>query len=134
MADSKQIEIEVITPDRKVLEGVADQVVIPAHDGELGVLNLRAPLMCELGIGRLRYTTGGTSRQMFVDGGFAQVLQNRVIVLTSRALPAEEVTADVIQEAQEAADAHEGTDADTQSARQRDQQRVSVLRRLQSGG
>ena len=133
MADSKQIEIEVITPDRKVLESVADQVVIPAHDGELGVLNLRAPLMCELGIGRLRYTAGGAPRQMFIDGGFAQVLQNRVIVLTSRALPAEEITPDVIQEAQQAADAHEGTDQDTQLARQRDQQRVGVLRRLQSG-
>lgn len=132
MAKSKQVDIAVITPDRKVLETVADQVILPAHDGELGVLNLRAPLMCELGIGQLRYASGGTARRVFIDGGFAQVLENRVTVLTSRAVPADEITPDVVQEAQRAADAHEGTDPDTQAARQRDQRRVRVLRHLQS--
>ena len=128
---AKQIVVVVITPEQQVLEEIADEVVIPVHDGELGVLNLRAPLMCELGIGQLRYTRGAEPRRVFIDGGFAQVLNNRVTVLTSRALPAEQITAEVVSAAERAIGEHKGTEADTRLAYERAQRRLSVLRSLQ---
>lgn len=127
MAKSKALELVVITPERQVLSEHVDEVVIPAHDGELGVLNRRAPLMCELGIGQLRYTVGAQTQRVFIDGGFAQVLDNHVAVLTPRALPAELVTPDVVRAAErEAADA-KGTTDDARLARERAQQRARVL-------
>jgi len=74
VAEDRPIKFVVVTPERKVLEQTADAVVIPAHDGELGILRDRAPLMCELGIGQMRYQKGGATRRLFIDGGFAQVL------------------------------------------------------------
>ena len=134
MADSQDIHVVVITPERQVIEETVDAVVIPAHDGEIGVLHDRAALMCELGIGQLRYTQAGQTRRLFVDGGFAQVFDNHVTVLTTRALPAEQVTAEVIAVAQRDIDQHQGFDADTRDARERAQRRLSVLRGLLAAG
>lgn len=130
MAKDKQIDVVVITPERQVLEETADEVVIPAHDGELGVLNLRSPLMCELGIGQLRYSQDGKTHRVFIEGGFAQVLENHVTLLTSRALPTEYVTPEVIAAAEHDIQSHQGTEPDTLVARERAQRRLSVLRGL----
>lgn len=134
MADSQNIHVVVITPERQVLEETVDAVVLPAHDGELGVLRDRAALMCELGIGQFRYTQGGQTRRLFIDGGFAQVVDNRVTVLTARALPAEQVTAEVVAAAQRDIDQHQGLDPDTRLAYERAQRRLSVLRGLLAAG
>ncbi len=128
MAESKNINLVVITPEREVVRETATAVVIPAHDGEIGVLNLRAPLMCELGIGQLRYETDGHARRVFIDGGFAQVHDNDVAVLTPNALLAEQVTAEVVENARRALD-----EADVGSAeRVLQQRRLSTLSALQS--
>jgi F-type H+-transporting ATPase subunit epsilon len=121
---AKQLDVEVITPERRVLQTVADSVVLPGHDGELGVLNMRAPLMCELGIGQLRYRAEGQTERMFIDGGFAQVFHNRVTVLTNRALPAADVTPDVIAAEEQS---YAGAEDD---ARDAGRQRLSALRSL----
>ncbi|MCK4340899.1 MAG: F0F1 ATP synthase subunit epsilon [Phycisphaerae bacterium] len=134
MAKTKQIDVVVITPERQVLEETVDEAVIPAHDGELGVLNLRAPLMCELGIGQLRYSQDGQSHRVFIDGGFAQVLDNRVTVLTSAALPAEYITAEMVDAAEHAIDDHQGHEAEARLAGERAQRRLSVLRGLKNVG
>ncbi len=99
---AKTIECVVITPEREVLSAAAESVTLPAHDGELGVLAMRAPLMCELGIGQMRVRHDGAVSRVFIDGGFAQVLDNRVTVLTGRALKADEVTPEVLSEARTA--------------------------------
>lgn len=98
MKGEKPITCTVITPERQVLEAHTDSVVIPAHDGELGVLRGRAPLMCELGIGTLHYRDGERQRRCFIDGGFAQVHDDTVTVLTDRAYRDEEITDAVIAE------------------------------------
>lgn len=103
MVASKTLSVVVITPERQVVESPADSVVLPAHDGELGVLPRRAPLLCELGTGELRYRSGGEFVSLFVDGGFAQVVDNKVIVLSDFALLSEEVTTDALAGANEAA-------------------------------
>lgn len=134
MSKDKPLSLVVITPERKVLEIAAERVVIPAHDGELGVLHLRAPLMCELGIGQLRYAANGQPQRMFIDGGFAQVLDDRVIVLTPTALPADEISAETISQAEATARDTTGTDPDATAVRERAQQKLAALRKLAGRG
>ncbi len=97
MAAEKTIELAVITPEQKVLEAQVESAVIPAHDGELGVLFNRAPLVCELGIGQLRYRTGGRTHRLFIDGGFAQVYRNRLTVLSDHALTPDQIDDETVE-------------------------------------
>ncbi|MEX2309382.1 MAG: F0F1 ATP synthase subunit epsilon [Pirellulales bacterium] len=79
----------VVTPEATALDTDADFVALPLYDGEAGVLPGRAPLIGRLGYGELRVRVGSAERRYYVDGGFVQVVDNVVSVLTSRALPAE---------------------------------------------
>jgi F-type H+-transporting ATPase subunit epsilon len=88
---SKTLQCSVITPEAAVYDGPADAVVVPAHDGEIGILPDRAPLLCKLGAGRLRVRIGNSEESWFVDGGFAQVLDNVVTVLTQRSIRPHEI-------------------------------------------
>ncbi len=93
MASAATIHVSVITPERKVLDTEATSVVFPQHDGLVGILKDRAPLVCELGIGVLRIETAGAGpKEFFIDGGFAQVCSNNVSILTQKAVPAEDIT------------------------------------------
>lgn len=86
MAKQKDIHCSVITPEQQVLDANATAVVIPAHDGQVGILFNRAPLLCELGKGTLRIdTVDEGQKKVRISGGFAQVLNNEVTVLTERA-------------------------------------------------
>ena len=126
MAAEKTLELAVITPEQKVLETRVESAVIPAHDGELGILYNRAPLMCELGIGQLRYRSGGQVHRVFIDGGFAQVFRNRVTVLSDRALTAEQLTDETVEQfAREAQDAGLPPQARARAAR-----RLAAVRSL----
>lgn len=108
MAKRSEIRLAVVTPERQVLSEAVDSCVIPAHDGEVGILNQRAPLMCELGIGKLSYRQSGKSHSVYIDGGFAQVHHNQVTVLTSQAYTADEITDSVVSDVQKAAAAATG--------------------------
>ncbi len=79
----------VVTPEATVLDTPADFVALPLYDGEAGVLPGRAPLIGRLGYGELRVRVDNTQKRYYVDGGFAQVVDNVVSVLTNRALPAD---------------------------------------------
>jgi F-type H+-transporting ATPase subunit epsilon len=83
----------VVTPERTLFDALVDFVALPLYDGELGVLPGRTPLIGRLGFGELRTREGSTTRRYFVDGGFAQIRDNVVTVLTNRAIPAEIVDA-----------------------------------------
>jgi F-type H+-transporting ATPase subunit epsilon len=74
--------VSVITPERAVLESDATFAAVPAHDGELGILHNRAPLLYRLGAGLLRLDTPAGKRALFVAGGFAQMVENRLTILT----------------------------------------------------
>ena len=127
MASARSISFTVITPEHQVLEETSDAVTIPACDGELGVLYHRAPLMCELGIGQLRYRKDGRMYRVYVDGGFAQVYQDQVTVLTSHAVPAEAISDEMIADARQAVEAAPDAEARAQSAR-----RLHTLQSLKS--
>jgi F-type H+-transporting ATPase subunit epsilon len=81
----------VVTPERALVDEQADFVAVPLYDGELGVLPGRAPLIGRLGCGELRLRHGAQTQYFFVDGGFVQVRDNVVTVLTSRAQRAAEI-------------------------------------------
>ena len=83
----------VVTPERPVLDVAATFVALPAHDGEIGILHNRAPLLAKLGVGVLRVETAGEKHLLYVDGGFAQIVHNRLTILTEQAKKAEEIDA-----------------------------------------
>ena len=92
MATGGGFDCSVVTPERVVVECEARFVAVPAHDGEVGILRRRAPLLTRLDVGLLRIeTTGGEKRELFVDGGFAEMVGNRLTVLTESATPASEL-------------------------------------------
>ena len=95
------LEVLVTTPEGQLFRGEAARAVLPAHDGELGVLPRHAPLIADLGVGELRVTPVGGSgaRSFLVAGGFAQVLENRVTVLATRAEPTASIDAAKAEEA-----------------------------------
>ena len=88
-----RLQCVVVTPEKTLFDEVVEFVALPLFDGELGVLPGRSPLIGRLGFGELRTTTGGATRRYFLDGGFAQVRDNVVTVLTNRAIPAEQIDA-----------------------------------------
>ncbi|HEU0298133.1 MAG TPA: F0F1 ATP synthase subunit epsilon [Longimicrobium sp.] len=79
------LHVTVLSPEATVYEGAADSVVAPAFNGSLGILRGHAPLMALLGEGSLRITTGGKELRFQVAGGFLQVAENEVTVLSERA-------------------------------------------------
>ena len=81
------LRVSVISPERTVFEGEADMVVAPGFDGELGILSGHAPLMTLLGRGTLR-VEGREGARFTVEGGFLQVADDQVRVVTERATAA----------------------------------------------
>ncbi len=79
------LRVSVISPERVIFEGEADSVVAPAWDGELGILRGHAPLVALLGQGNLRVRRGNDTETFGVAGGFLQVVDNTVTVLSERA-------------------------------------------------
>ena len=78
----RTFNLAVISPERKLFEGPAKFVVVPAHDGAIGILRDHAPLMALLGTGALRVETATGSLRFRVSGGFIQVKDNEVSVLS----------------------------------------------------
>jgi F-type H+-transporting ATPase subunit epsilon len=87
MAD-KTLTCTVVTPEQTALETKADFVALPLFDGEIGIAANHSPLIGRLGYGEMRIKTGGQTLVYYVDGGFVQVADNVVAVLTNRAVPA----------------------------------------------
>lgn len=85
MAQPKRLAVALITPDSSVYQGEADMVVVPAWDGQLGILRGHAPLMALLGIGQMRVMLDGNEQTFHIDGGFLQVADDTVNVLSERA-------------------------------------------------
>ncbi|MEO7502531.1 MAG: ATP synthase F1 subunit epsilon [Gemmatimonadaceae bacterium] len=85
------LKVSVISPEAVLFEGDAESVVAPAFDGEVGILENHAPMMTLLGNGVLRLGGGsgeagrGNARHFNIEGGFLQVVDNNVRIVTERA-------------------------------------------------
>jgi F-type H+-transporting ATPase subunit epsilon len=93
------LRVVVVTPEQTVLDTTADFVALPLYDGELGVAPGHAPMIGRLGYGELRIGHAPGTQNFYVDGGFVQVADNVVSVLTNRALPTARLDAGSIEEA-----------------------------------
>jgi F-type H+-transporting ATPase subunit epsilon len=83
----------IVTPEATVLQTDADFVALPLFDGECGIAPQHSPMIGRLGFGELRVRRGKEQLRYYVDGGFVQVVDNIVSVLTNRAVPAGELDA-----------------------------------------
>jgi F-type H+-transporting ATPase subunit epsilon len=91
MAD--QLQLEVVTPERRVLAETVNSVTVPGRNGEMQILPGHAALISELQTGVLAYNQGGTAKQLHVSGGFIEVNNDKVSVLAEIAERPEEIDA-----------------------------------------
>jgi F-type H+-transporting ATPase subunit epsilon len=98
-----QLECIIVTPERTVLRQAADFVAVTLFDGEIGVLARRAPFIGRLGYGEMRVALGNNTDRYYIEGGFVEVLDDVVTVLTGRAVPSAEIDKAVALEQLDAA-------------------------------
>jgi F-type H+-transporting ATPase subunit epsilon len=126
--------IVIVTPEQQVLDETASQVILPAHDGQLGILTDRAPLLIKLGQGPLQIDLApGKSRKLYIEGGFAQMKDNRLTVLTEMAVPAEQISAETARAQLTEATAQHPTDAHAAEDRQKRMTRARAMEALAGG-
>jgi F-type H+-transporting ATPase subunit epsilon len=145
----KTFQFRLITPQGKIIDAAASYASLPAHDGALGVLPERAPMVIKLGLGELqitcaedtgtkgegtlRHVAAGGTRTFLVEEGFAQMAANRLTILTTRAIPAETLTeSDATAEFNEAEARKPASPADSAKIT-RDRQRARLKLRLARG-
>ena len=88
---AETLELEIVTPDKKVVSDQAEEVQIPGKNGYLGILPGHAPLITELSVGEITYRRAGGTEHLSVAWGFAEVLPDKVTVLAESAERAEEI-------------------------------------------
>jgi F-type H+-transporting ATPase subunit epsilon len=124
--------LSIITPERAVLETDASFVAFPAWDGEVGILHGRAPLLFKLGVGKLRAETPEGEQIFYVDGGFAQMVEERLTILTQQAKRPQEIDRAAAERALAQARETPAPNADAVAARQRAVERARAQLRLVS--
>lgn len=116
-----QIQLEVVTPERRVLAEPVETVTVPGLGGELGILPGHTPLISQLQTGVLSYTSNGRTFQLHVSGGFVEVKDDHVSVLAEVAERPEEIDAARARIAREHVEkqlnAWTGTEEDFEQAR-----------------
>jgi F-type H+-transporting ATPase subunit epsilon len=84
---AERLTLELATPSRLVVTAEVDEVVVPGSQGYFGVLPGHAPLLATLGIGELTYRVGRDESHVAISGGFAEVRNDKVIILADAAEP-----------------------------------------------
>src|SRR3954470_12150381 len=121
----------IVTPEAQALDESIQQAILPAHDGLIGILTDRAPLLVKLGVGPLRVDlAAGQQRYFLVDGGVAQMKDNKLTVLTTVATPASEIDAETARAEYAEAIARQPTDAKTAEIRQHQLERARAAQSL----
>jgi F-type H+-transporting ATPase subunit epsilon len=127
---TKPLKIVIVTPERAVLDEYADLIVLPMFDGERGVQPGHSAFVGQLGPGSLRMTSGSSSRKFYVEGGFVQVRDNTVNVLTGKAVAAESISADMVRKAESAANAMPETNAVEKASKDKALLRAKAMARV----
>ncbi len=121
----------VVTPEQQVLDETVTQAILPAHDGLVGILTDRSPLLVKLGIGPLRVDLpGGQKRNYFIDGGVAQMKDNKLTILSTEAIPAEQISAESARAELAEATARVPTDEKSRANRDHQLARAKALSEL----
>lgn len=139
MALPSQLELQIVTPDRLVVQERVDEVQIPGAEGYFGVLPGHTPLLAALSVGEMWYRKGQEKTYLALAGGFAEVLPDRVTLLATIAERPEEIDVERAQAAKQRAEqrlAHPQPDMDYERARvalQRAIIRLDVASRVPGG-
>lgn len=120
----------VVTPEKTELDVTAESVTVPLFDGELGILKGHSPLVGRLGFGALRIKSSASNESYFVEGGFVQVAQNTVSVLTDRVMNMSQVTSSSAAEAMESSLAMPRETPEQTAARTKAIERARAMSRL----
>lgn len=131
----KRLTLELVTPEKVAWAAPADFVVLPSHEGEMGVLPGHRPFLVQLRAGEVRVTAGGAVKHFAVSGGFAEIKNNIVSLFAETAEDAGQIDAERAHQALEKARARvkPGLDpmqlAAMEAAIRRAEVRVRVSRR-----
>lgn len=102
MADTFQLEI--VTPEKKVVDTAAQEVQIPGKNGYLGILPGHAPLITELAVGEIKIREAAGEQRLAVAWGFAEVLPDKVTILAESAERPSEINVERARKAKERAE------------------------------
>jgi F-type H+-transporting ATPase subunit epsilon len=123
----------VVTPEQQVLDESITQAIVPGHDGLIGILTDRAPLLTKLGLGPLRIDhANGHKSYFFIQGGVAQMKDNKLTILTNEATPAGEIDAETARAEYAEASARRGTDE--KAIADREQQMARARAKMELAG
>jgi F-type H+-transporting ATPase subunit epsilon len=110
----------IVTPEQQVLSESITQAIVPAHDGKVGLLTGRAPLLVKIGLGEMRLDLpNGQNRAYYVEGGVAQMKDNRLTIVTDKAIPASEIDLESARAELVEAEARKTTDQASYEQRQK---------------
>ncbi|MBR3880510.1 MAG: F0F1 ATP synthase subunit epsilon [Mailhella sp.] len=93
------LRLDIVTPDKVVLNAEVDYVGACGVDGQFGLLPQHAPMLTALKVGDLYYRQGNETHWVFVSGGFAQISDNKVTILAESAELASDIDVERAQEA-----------------------------------
>jgi F-type H+-transporting ATPase subunit epsilon len=101
---SDTFQLEIVTPEKKVVDTAASEVQIPGKNGYLGVLPGHAPLITELAVGEITFRSGAEEQRLAVAWGFAEVLPDKVTILTETAERPSEIDVERARKAKQRAE------------------------------
>ena len=108
----------VVTPEQTVRDTAADFVVVTLFDGEIGIGPSHTPLIGRLGYGEMRIRHGNQVERFYVEGGFVEVVDNVVSLLTNRAIAADKIDEQAASQRMEAAFSQAAHTPELMAARQ----------------
>ena len=130
------LNLEIVTPEKKVLSEAVDSVSVPTATGEVGILSQHAPLISSLKPGILSYTKGGATEKIVVSGGFIEVSADNVSVLADVAETSDEINIEAAKTERDAAEkelnAWKGTEEEFEAEMER-LERAQARLQLSSG-
>ena len=130
MADSRQFVCTVVTPEKVVLEREVRFVAVPAHDGEIGFMAGRAPIVVKLDVGQLRVETSSGVEELYIDGGFAEMVHNRLTILTEDAKRPDELDEETVRTLRQEAASQSAVSDEAFAERQRALKRARTQLRM----
>jgi F-type H+-transporting ATPase subunit epsilon len=134
MAAHSPLRLVLVTPETTLVDEPVSALRFPLFDGQIGILPGRAPLIGRLGYGELNVThLDGSHASYFVDGGFVQVKQGIVSLLTDRALTRNQIDPAAAQEKLREASARTAHSDAEINARFRDEERARQMLALADG-
>ncbi len=101
---NQNLSVEIVTPQRVLIEAEADYVTIPGELGELGVLPGHIPLLTNLQSGVLVYKSGSSEKKLAIHKGYAEVCNDKITILAKTAELAEEIDLERAKSAQQKAE------------------------------